>query len=302
MVAKKKVLGRGLGALLQDMDTAKNDIDYNNTITTSIDMIDVSAIQVNPNQPRTEFNAEAIDELSESIKRQGIIVPITVTRDKKTHQYILIAGERRLRAAKQAGLTQIPAYIRTVTPNEMMEMALVENIQRENLDAIEIAIAIQNLIDTYKFSQEDLSIKLGKNRSTISNYLRLLKLPASIQLAIKDNTLSMGHARAIINIESEEQQLYIMQQIIDKGLSVRDVEKMVASIKEEEKTDKPLKTKSEKKPLPFEHSALKKLLSTRFGSQVEISRSKRGKGNIVIPFSNDKEFMRIASIIEGKQI
>src|SRR5574344_1857305 len=176
MAAKKKVLGRGLGALLQDIDTTTTETDYNNTITTSIDMIDVSSIEANPNQPRKEFNKEAIDELSESIKHQGVIVPITVTRDKVSHNYILIAGERRLRAAKQAGLEKIPAYIRTVTPNEMMQMALVENIQRENLNAIEIALSLKALIETYNLSQEEMSEKLGKNRSTISNYLRLLKL------------------------------------------------------------------------------------------------------------------------------
>lgn len=302
MAAKKKVLGRGLGALLQDIDTTTTETDYNNTITTSIDMIDVSSIEANPNQPRKEFNKEAIDELSESIKHQGVIVPITVTRDKVSHNYILIAGERRLRAAKQAGLEKIPAYIRTVTPNEMMQMALVENIQRENLNAIEIALSLKALIETYNLSQEEMSEKLGKNRSTISNYLRLLKLPASIQLAIQNETISMGHARAIINLDDEQQQLSLLQQITDKDLSVRQVEKMVSELKAEKRENQVQRTKTEKKPLPFEHSALKKLLTNRLSSQVEISRSKRGKGNIVIPFSNDKEFMRIASIIEGKQL
>ena len=239
MAAKKQVLGRGLGALLQSMETSNPEVDYNNSVTASIDFIPLSSIGTNPHQPRKEFDDQAIEELSQSIKQQGVIVPITVTKGSG-NDYILIAGERRFRAAKLAGLKEIPAYIRIATKNEMMEMALVENIQRENLNAIEIALSLQALIESCKLTQEQMSEKIGKNRSTITNYLRLLKLPAAIQIAIQNNEISMGHARALINLETEEQQLDIMQQIIDRELSVRQVEAMVNEIK----NPTPIKAKS----------------------------------------------------------
>lgn len=298
MAAKKQVLGRGLGALLQSMETSNPEVDYNNSVTASIDFIPLSSIGTNPHQPRKEFDDQAIEELSQSIKQQGVIVPITVTKGSG-NDYILIAGERRFRAAKLAGLKEIPAYIRIATKNEMMEMALVENIQRENLNAIEIALSLQALIESCKLTQEQMSEKIGKNRSTITNYLRLLKLPAAIQIAIQNNTISMGHARALINLETEEQQLNIMQQIIDRELSVRQVEAMVNEIK----NPIPIKAKSKEianKPLPEIHAEFKTELSEKLSTQIDIKRSQRGKGTITIPFSNDKDFQRIISIIEAK--
>lgn len=298
MAAKKQVLGRGLGALLQSMETTNPEADYNTSITASIDFIPLTSIEANPYQPRKEFDDQAIEELSQSIKQQGVIVPITVTKGEK-NKYILIAGERRLRAAKQAGLKEIPAYIRVATHHEMMEMALVENIQRENLNAIEIALSLQALIESCKLTQEQMSEKIGKNRSTITNYLRLLKLPAVIQISIQDNTLSMGHARALINLESEKQQLDIMKQIIDRELSVRQVETMVNEIKNPISTKSKVKSISNKS-LPETHIEFKTKLSEKLSTQIDIKRSQRGKGTITIPFSNDKDFQRIIAIIEGK--
>ena len=296
MAAKKQALGRGLGALLQSMETENPEVDYDNSITASIALIPISKISANPHQPRKEFDDKTIEELSQSIIEQGVIVPITVTKGAND-TYILIAGERRLRASKKAGLIEIPAYIRVATKNEMMEMALVENIQRENLNAIEIALSLQALIESFSLTQEKMSEKIGKSRSSITNYLRLLKLPAAIQIAIQEDKISMGHARALINLESEQEQLGIMNQIIDRELSVRQVEEMVSELK----TPKAKKTKSSKtnKPLPITHSEFQNNLSTKLSTKIEIKRSQRGKGAITIEFSNDKDFERIMSIIEG---
>ncbi|MBP6430017.1 MAG: ParB/RepB/Spo0J family partition protein [Bacteroidales bacterium] len=296
MAAKKQALGRGLGALLQSMETENPEVDYDNSITASIALIPISKISANPHQPRKEFDDKTIEELSQSIIEQGVIVPITVTKGAND-TYILIAGERRLRASKKAGLIEIPAYIRVATKNEMMEMALVENIQRENLNAIEIALSLQALIESFSLTQEKMSEKIGKSRSSITNYLRLLKLPAAIQIAIQEDKISMGHARALINLESEQEQLGIMNQIIDRELSVRQVEEMVSELK----TPKASKTKSSKtnKPLPITHSEFQNNLSTKLSTKIEIKRSQRGKGAITIEFSNDKDFERIMSIIEG---
>ncbi|MFA7082385.1 MAG: ParB/RepB/Spo0J family partition protein [Bacteroidales bacterium] len=296
MAAKKQALGRGLGALLQSMETTNPEVDYDNSITASIALIPISKISANPHQPRKEFDDKTIEELSQSIIEQGVIVPITVTKGAND-TYILIAGERRLRASKKAGLIEIPAYIRVATKNEMMEMALVENIQRENLNAIEIALSLQALIESFSLTQEKMSEKIGKSRSAITNYLRLLKLPAAIQIAIQEDKISMGHARALINLESEQEQLGIMNQIIDRELSVRQVEEMVSELK----TPKATKTKSSKtnKPLPITHSEFQNNLSTKLSTKIEIKRSQRGKGAITIEFSNDRDFERIMSIIEG---
>lgn len=297
MAAKKQVLGRGLGALLHSMETENPEIDYDNSIAASIAFIAISKIEANPHQPRKEFDDKAIDELSKSINQQGVIVPITVTKGEKD-KYILIAGERRLRAAKKAGLKEIPAYIRVATKNEMMEMALVENIQRESLNAIEIALSLQALIESFNLTQEKMSEKIGKSRSSITNYLRLLKLPAAIQIAIQEDKISMGHARALINLDSEEDQLNIMKQIIDRDLSVRQVEEIVSELKN------PIQKKAiaikKNKPLPLVHNEFQTILSKKLSTKIEVKRSQRGKGAIVIPFSNDKDFERIISIIEGK--
>lgn len=291
--AKKQVLGRGLGALLQSMETANPESESTNTITAGLSFIPISSIEANPHQPRQEFDTQALDELAQSIKQHGVITPITVTKIAKD-KYQLIAGERRLRASKMANLKEIPAYIKVATENEIMEMALVENIQREDLNAIEVALSFQGLIDECNLTQEQMSEKVGKNRSTITNYLRLLKLPAEIQIAIRDNSITMGHARAIINVDSQEQQLDIMHQIITRDLSVRQVESMVSHIKNPK-----IKKDKKKGSLPDFYSESKSNLSEILGTQIEISRSQRGKGSITIPFSNDKEFERIINIIEG---
>lgn len=297
MAAKKNVLGRGLGALLQSMETSNPEIDYNSSIAASIAFIPLSLIENNPHQPRKEFDDKSLEELTQSIKEQGVIVPITVTKGED-NKYILIAGERRLRASKKAGLKEIPAYIRIATQTEMMEMALVENIQRDNLNAIEIALSLSALIESFNLTQEQMSQKIGKTRSVITNYLRLLKLPAAIQIALQEDKISMGHARALINLPSETKQLSFMKKIIERGLSVRQVEEMVSALKAP-KTKKTTKTIKQQK-LPVEHLEFKSNLSKKLSTTIEIKRSQRGKGIISIPFSNDKDFQRIISIIEGK--
>lgn len=297
MAAKKQALGRGLGALLHSMETENPETDYDNSITSTIAFIPISKIEANPHQPRMDFDDKAIEELAISIKEQGVIVPITVTKGEKD-KYILIAGERRLRAAKSIGLKEIPAYIRVATKNEMMEMALVENIQRENLNAIEIALSLQGLIESSNLTQEQMSEKIGKSRSSITNYLRLLKLPAQIQISLQEDKISMGHARALINLDSEKDQLSIMNQIIDRELSVRQVEDMVFSLK----GPKPGKQKTGKvqRALPPTHLEFQNILSEKLSTKIEVKRSQRGKGAITIEFSNDKDFERIISILEEK--
>ncbi|MDR0971074.1 MAG: ParB/RepB/Spo0J family partition protein [Bacteroidales bacterium] len=293
-MAAKQALGRGLGALLHSMETVNPEMDYDNSGNTAIAFVDISKIDANPHQPRKEFSEEALQELSQSIKEQGVIVPITITKGDND-RYILIAGERRLRAAKLAGLKEIPAYIRLATKNEMMEMALVENIQREDLNAIEIALSLQALIESFSLTQEQVSQKIGKSRSTTTNYLRLLKLPAQIQIALQDDVISMGHARALINLESEEEQLFFLKQIIDKKLPVTTLEKMVASSKN--KKDGKSINKSKDGSLPIYHDLFKAKLSEKLSVPIEVKRSKRGKGTITIPFSNDKDFERIVALI-----
>ncbi|RLD60401.1 MAG: chromosome partitioning protein ParB [Bacteroidetes bacterium] len=287
MVAKKKALGRGLGALIEDSEKVlENDKNINE--------INISYIEVNPFQPRTQFDKEALNELSTSIKELGIIQPITVRKVNNT-KYQLITGERRLRASKLAGLTKIPAYVRTADDQAMLELALVENIQREDLDAIEVAISYQRLIEECKFTQEVLSDRVGKKRSTITNYLRLLKLPAEIQLGIRSKYISMGHARALINIEDDKSQLNIFKKIIDQGLSVRKVEDLVRDLNnnnnKNNKSDSPVNNNQE-------YVQLQKHLSDFFNTQVDFKRNAKGKGKITIPFKTDEELERIVGIFD----
>src|ERR1700744_554674 len=228
---KRNALGKGLSALLNDTPDVRNDrpaaVSSNDTNSLgSVNEIKISEIEVNPFQPRTDFDEQALQELSESIKLQGLIQPITVRR-VNAHSYQLISGERRLRASKLAGLTTIPAYVRTANDQQMLEMALIENIQRENLNAIEVALSFQRMIDECHLKQEELGERVSKNRSTVTNYLRLLRLPPAIQAAIRDGQVTMGHAKALITINDPTRQLYINQQIIEQGLSVRKVEEMV---------------------------------------------------------------------------
>ena len=294
MNAKKQALGRGLSALLAISEN--EDINYNDnasTVVGSIASIPVDSIEANPFQPRTEFEEQALNELSASIKHQGIIQPITV-RKIGHDKYQLISGERRLRASKMANLEEVPAYIRIATDSQMLEMALVENIQRENLNAIEVALSYQALIDECKLTQEQMSEKVGKNRTSITNYLRLLKLPAEIQLDIHEDKLSMSHARALVTLENAEQQLIIAKQIVEKGLSVREVEKMVQAIMNPNDN----KTKRIANILPETYNSVKKTLTHRFSSKIEIKRNNRGRGTIVIPFISDKDFERILDLLK----
>lgn len=283
-MAKRNALGRGLGALIDDAGQEK-------TIhADTINEIDINLIEVNPFQPRTNFDENSLIELASSIKELGIIQPITV-RKTEDDKFQLITGERRYRAAQKAGLKRIPAYIRFADDQAMLEMALVENIQREDLDAIEVAISYQRLIEECKLTQENLSERVGKKRSTISNYLRLLKLPAEIQLGIRDKQISMGHARALVNIENAKEQLKAYYKVIDDGLSVRKTEELIRKINNPEIGKKP------KKNLPEEFEQVKKHLSDHFSTSVDLKRSNKGSGKIVISFSSDDDLERIMEIL-----
>ncbi|OFX44555.1 MAG: chromosome partitioning protein ParB [Bacteroidetes bacterium GWA2_30_7] len=288
MTPKKPVLGRGLGALIDEAVHKTHTIEL-------INEIEIDKIEVNPFQPRKEFDEDLIDELAESIKQVGIIQPITV---RKTEEGIfqLITGERRLRASKKAGLLKIPAYIRTADEQGMLEMALIENIQREDLNAIEVAISYQRLIEECNLTQENLSDRVGKKRSTVANYLRLLRLPAEIQLGLRNKQISMGHARAIVNIEDPETQLMIYHEAIKYDFSVRKIEEVVRELSVEEEIKKETVTKS--KLIPEEYSNLKNHLSNYFGTRVAFQRDNKGKGKIVINFNTDDELERIVSIID----
>lgn len=282
-----------MGSLLGDTTPAK-DV----ALATEIGKLKISDIETNPYQPRKDFDKESLAELADSIRQQGVITPITVRR-LETGKYQLIAGERRLRAAKMAKLTEIPAYIRIATDQQMMEMAIVENIQRENLNAMEIALSYSTLIDECGLTQEQLSEKVGKNRSTITNYLRLLKLPAEVQLALKQNAISMAHARAMISIDDVDKQLLMLREIVTKDLSVRQAENLAKSLLAEE-TKKPVAKKTTKQQLPELHENTKKELKDYIQSEVEIKRSRKGKGSLTIYFNNDSDFQRIVKIIQKK--
>lgn len=266
-------------------------------VATEIGKLKIKDIETNPYQPRKDFDEESLAELADSIRQQGVITPITVRR-LETGKYQLIAGERRLRAAKMAKLTEIPAYIRTATDQQMMEMAIVENVQRENLNAMEIALSYSTLIEECGLTQEQLSEKVGKNRSTITNYLRLLKLPAEVQIALKDNTISMAHARAMITLEDADIQLRLLKEIINNDLSVRQTESLAKSLIAA--NSKPAAKKSVKQPLPELHENTKQELKKYIQSEVEIKRSRKGKGSLTIYFNNDSDFQRIVKIIQNK--
>lgn len=286
-MAKRNALGRGLGALIDDADNKRD-------TGSSISEIAIEYIEANPFQPRTKFDEEALQELATSIKKIGIIQPITL-RKTAEGKYQIIAGERRFRASKLAGLKTVTAYVRTAEDEGMLEMALVENIQREDLDAIEIALSYQRLIDECKLTQESLSERVGKKRSTISNYLRLLRLPALIQKGIIDKTISMGHARALINIESPEVQLVIYEEILKQDYSVRKVEEVVRQLNVDGgKT----KAAAQKAKFPSEYGELKEHLSRFFDTKIDFSLNDNGKGKIVIPFGSSKDLERIIGILD----
>lgn len=288
-MAKKSALGRGLSALIDGADTY-------NEVRSSINEIEISKIVANPYQPRTSFDEEALNELAASIKEIGIIQPITL-RKIDDNQYQIIAGERRFRASKIAGLTTIPAYVRTANDEGMLEMALVENIQREDLDAIEIALSYQRLIEECKLTQENLSDRVGKKRSTVTNYLRLLKLPAKIQKGIVEKVISMGHARALVNIKDSDMQLMIYDETLHNDFSVRRVEEIVRNYNEDNMSFKP-KEKLVKEKFPNEYEGLNNHLNKFFHSKIDFRMDQNGKGKIVIPFSSTKDLERLLGILD----
>lgn len=291
-MVKKSALGRGLGALITD---AAEDPKPRAEAMSAIQELDLDDIRPNPFQPRTEFDEEALQELAVSIKSIGIVQPITV-RAVEDGKYEIIAGERRFRASRLAGLKSIPAYIRKTEDESLLELALIENIQREDLNAIEVAISYQRLIDECKLTQDGLSERVGKKRATIANYLRLLKLPAPIQLALRDKRITMGHARAIINIEDTDTQFMIFEQILKYDFSVRKVEEIVRELANPKPGEEARKTV--KKNELGDYIELQQHLSRRFHARVELKRNESGKGKIVIAFKSDEELEKIVSILD----
>ena len=289
-MTKKNALGRGLGALIDGVEKEVLERKVEPNLNISLDAIDG-----NPFQPRSHFDEQALEELAASIRKLGIVQPLTV-RETGNGRYQLIAGERRLRAARLAGMTHIPAYIRTADDQAMLELALVENIQREDLDSIEVAISFQRLIEECKLTQEQLSDRVGKQRSTIANYLRLLRLPAEIQLGIRNKHLMMGHARTLVNIENPKIQMDVYYRIVDGDLSVRQVEELVrhlqsAGIKDPAKREK-------RKKLNEDFIQLSEHLNRIFSTRVNFRINEQGKGKIVIPFENPEEMERILGVFD----
>lgn len=295
---RKTGLGRGLSALLDDSESSHPPKQQVNAVSETeqignISHVSLTEVETNPYQPRTEFDQVALNELADSIKVQGLIQPITV-RKLGANKYQLISGERRFRASKLAGLTQIPAYIRSANDQQMLEMALIENIQRENLNAIEVALSFQRMIDEVGLKQEQLGERVGKNRTTVTNYLRLLKLPPVIQASIRDQRISMGHARALINVDGVDKQLFLHQEILEKGLSVRKVEELVRNLQH-----LPLKTeKPKEKVASFQYQKLQDDLASKFATRVKLKVTQNGKGAIEIPFVSDDDLNRILELLD----
>ncbi|WP_109697133.1 ParB/RepB/Spo0J family partition protein [Chitinophaga deserti] len=288
--SKKEALGKGIRSLLQNIDT-----DLKQTTgalaeqvvaqATGIERIPLDLIEINPKQPRRDFDEQALQELSQSIKLHDIIQPVTVSRIGKKYQ--LIAGERRFRASKMAGLKDIPAYVRQANDQELLELALLENLQRENLNAIEIALSYKRLMEEIDLTQEQVAERMGKERSTVTNYIRLLKLPPDIQVAVRNNKLSMGHARTLIGVENVEQQLFVFSEIMKNGLSVRQTEELVRKVNQN--SDKGTSKKPAKNLLPPAYQKIQDNLATHFATKVNLARGKNGKGNIQIEFYSDEE-------------
>ena len=301
---KRNALGRGLSALLNDSESVNQNQNNNNQKNNvsaspevnslgSINEIKLSEIEVNPFQPRTDFDQEALLELADSIKVQGIIQPITVRR-LNANSYQLISGERRFRASKIAGLTQIPAYVRSANDQQMLEMALIENIQRENLNSIEVAISLQRMIEECNLKQDELGERVSKNRSTVSNYLRLLKLPPAIQVSIRENEITMGHAKALITIDDPAKQIFIHQHIIKEGLSVRKTEELVRSMQQA-----PVKKEGKQpEPISFQVQKIQDDLASKFSTRVRLKIGDQGRGTIEIPFLSESDLTRILEIMD----
>lgn len=292
---KKQALGRGLSALLKDPENdIKSVADKNaDKVVGSIVELDIESIEINPFQPRTYFNEDTLQELASSIRELGVIQPITV-RKSDFNKYQLISGERRLRASKLAGLKTIPSYIRIADDHESLTMALVENIQRHDLDPIEIALSYQRLIDEIQLTQEQMSERVGKKRSTIANYLRLLKLDPVIQTGIRDGFITMGHGRAIINIDDQDAQADIYHKIVSKNLSVRETEALVKEYQEGKPSTKKGKTAT------TALDAQKKALSGLLGVKADVKMAANGKGKITIPFKSEDDLQRIIKLIQGE--
>ena len=285
MAVKRNALGRGLDSLI-----SVNDIQTGGS--SAINEIKIDDIKPNPNQPRRSFDEETLGELAVSIRELGVVQPLSV-RDMGDGTYQIIAGERRWRAAGMAGLNSVPAYVRKASDSEVTEMALIENIQRENLNAIEVALAFRNLIDSYNLTQEKLSERLGKNRATIANHLRLLKLPAEIQLGLRDHKLEMGHARSLLSVEDPKKQLKLYNQILKEGLSVRKVEEFARKLAASE-----IESVPEVKKVPaYNVEALKKTLEEKLGRKIKITLNSAGKGSLSIPFGDEKDLKELISIL-----
>ena len=290
----RRALGRGLDAILQSPETDITSKDISgNYVAGAIAEIDINLIETNPFQPRTEFDETALRELAQSIKEQGVIQPVTV-RKLGYNKYQLISGERRLRASKMAGLKTIPVFIRVANDEQMLELALIENIHRENLNAIEVAISYQRLIDECSMTQEEVSERVGKSRSSVANFLRLLKLPAEVQIAIRDGHISMGHARALINISDKEQQLKLLQQIVEDEMNVRQTEEMADKAKNSGKDRKQTNF------VPEHFKSRIKTLSQTLNTKVKVKRNVQGRGSVVIDFKDEAEFDRIMELFNNK--
>lgn len=290
MALKRNALGRGLDSLISMDDVPAQG-------SSAINNIDIALISPNPDQPRTTFDEEALDELATSIRELGIIQPLSL-RKTGAYSYQIIAGERRYRAAIKAGLTAVPAYIRTVNDSELTEMALIENIQREDLNAIEIALTFKKLIDQYNLTQERLSERIGKKRTTIANFLRLLKLPAEVQLGLRDKRVDMGHARALLSIDKPTLQLKLYNEILKEGLSVRKVEELAKTYQNAEEDNSEKKSASKRKMSDNDFEILRKHLSNAFKTQVKFTCDNQGKGKITFSFKNEDELARLITIFD----
>ena len=291
----RRALGRGLDAILQSPETDITSKDISGDfVAGAIAEIDINLIETNPFQPRTEFDETALKELAQSIKEQGVVQPVTV-RKLGYNKYQLISGERRLRASKMAGLAKIPVFIRVANDEQMLELALIENIHRENLNAIEVAISYQRLIDECNMTQEEVSDKVGKSRSAVANILRLLKLPAEVQIAIRDGHITMGHARALINITDKEQQLKLLQQIIEGEMNVRQTEELAEKAKNPE-----AKERKQTNFIPEHFKSKIKTLSQTLNTKVKVTRNVKGQGSVVIDFKDEAEFDRIMELFNNK--
>ena len=295
---KKQALGRGLSALLKDPENDIKSADDKNAdkVVGNIIELELDSIEVNPFQPRTSFNEEALQQLATSIKELGVIQPITV-RKLEFNKYQLVSGERRYRASKLLGLKTVPAYIRIANDNESLTMALVENIQRQDLDPIEVALSYQRLIDEIQLTQEQLSDRVGKKRSTIANYLRLLKLDPIIQTGMRDGFISMGHGRALINIDDTQVQLEIYEKVLSNGLSVRDTENLVRALNSDEKIKTPIGKKS---GTPEYIKDGLKDFAEYFGAKIDVKVSSRGSGKLIIPFASEEDFKRLKKLISSE--